>query len=165
MGFVEHTDEYETGHLLIYRRTRLGSKPPIVVEAANDTRQALGELCSQYDALLDPTLPEARRLFPTAYPNDPDLEAGYQALGISELTEHKTDKINMSRQSLHKEELSEVEAEAWMVVLNDLRLVIGTRLDVGEDDDPMDMPTAEHQLYQSLSVVVGMLASALGELI
>ncbi len=153
--------EHDSGHLLIYRRTRFGSKPPIVVEASADTRAALAELLSQYDLLLDPTLPESKRLFPTAYPNDPELEVGYQVLGISELTELKSEKISTFRNSIDKEELTEDEAEAWMIVLNDLRLVLGTKLDVGEDDDPSLMTTPEHHLYQSLSVVVGMIVTAL----
>ena len=87
--------------------------------------------------------PSVRRLFPPAYPDDPERDAGYQVLTRDELLEHRLAALDTVEGSLDGAELDDAGLAAWMSTLNSLRLVLGTRLDVDEelpalaDDDPL----------------------------
>ena len=117
--------------------------------------------------------PSLNRLFPTAYANDPELDAGYQALVRDELLEKRFASLDVIESLLAEADGGEVSGEelsAWMRAINDLRLVLGTRLDVGEDDDPFDIdpedPDAQawaiyHYLAMLVSVIVDVLTEEL----
>ena len=79
-------------------------------------------LAEQLDEMIDLDIPEVRRLFPTAYPNDPEKDAGYQILARDELTEGRREAIATVRATADQEVLTEDELMAWMTVVNDLRL-------------------------------------------
>ncbi len=110
-----------------------------------EERAALRSLPAQLRALLevgdDPSL---RRLFPTAYPDDPLREEEYRALVRSELTDKRLVSLDTMQRTVDATHLSEEEVLAWLGALNDLRLVLGTRLDVTEDMEevPDDDPAA-----------------------
>jgi hypothetical protein len=53
-----------------------------------------------------------------------------------ELVSRRLESLAMVEETLDAERLSEEQMASWMKVINDLRLVLGTRLDVHEDDDP-----------------------------
>ncbi|HEX6165874.1 MAG TPA: DUF2017 family protein [Acidimicrobiales bacterium] len=75
--------------------------------------------------------PAVRRLFPPAYPDDPERDAGYQVLTRDELLEHRLAALDLVESTLDGDgELDEAAMTAWMGTLNSLRLVLGTRLDV-----------------------------------
>lgn len=107
---------------------------------------------------LDQDSSALRRLFPTAYPDDPEKDAGYQILAREELIEGRREAIEIMARSVHKEVLSLEEISAWMRTCNDLRLVLGTRLEVGENDEEVfatDDPMAPTMaLYRVLGWVV-----------
>ncbi len=119
--------------------------------------------------------PSLTRLFPTAYANDPELDAGYQALVRDELLEKRFASIDVIESLLAEagagpmtSEVDEEELSAWMRAINDLRLVLGTRLDVGEDDDPADIdpddPDAQGwAIYHYLAMLVSVIVDALTE--
>src|ERR687897_800393 len=85
-----------------------------------------------------PGAPAVRRLFPPAYPNDAERDAGYQVLTRDELLEHRLSALDVVERTLDGNELDNAEMTAWMGTLNALRLVLGTRLDVDEDLPDLD---------------------------
>jgi hypothetical protein len=95
----------------------------------------LRELLDELEGLLeDPDDPALRRLFPQAH-DDPESEEQYRSLVRDQLLGGRSKALAVVRDTLGKETLSLDEADAWLRALNDLRLVLGTRLDVTEDMD------------------------------
>jgi Domain of unknown function (DUF2017) len=95
----------------------------------------LRELLDELEALLeDPDDPALRRLFPQAH-DDPESEEQYRSLVRDQLLGGRSKAIAVVRDTLAKETLGPDEADAWLRALNDLRLVLGTRLEVTEDLD------------------------------
>jgi hypothetical protein len=95
----------------------------------------LHERLDELEALLeDPDDPALRRLFPQAH-DDPENEAQYRSLVRDQLVTGRSKAVAVVRETLGKETLDADEADAWLRALNDLRLVLGTRLDVTEDLD------------------------------
>lgn len=100
-----------------------------------ETRSLIVDLSAQVAGNLDEDLPLNRRLFPTAYPDHPELDAGYQILARGELIDQRRSAVDIVAATAGDDEIDEATLSAWMTVTNDLRLVLGTQLDVGEDDD------------------------------
>src|SRR5690606_10534216 len=106
------------------------------VAVPSGVRAMLADVMSGLDELLTSDSPHLRRVFPTAYPDDPEREAGYQALVRGELIDRHRASAEVIAATIDAEHLTEEELTAWMTATNALRLVFGTALDVGEDDDP-----------------------------
>jgi hypothetical protein len=96
----------------------------------------VGQLREQLLASTDD--PAVQRLFPPAYPNDAERDAGYQVLTRDELLEHRLSALDVVERTLDGNELDHADMTAWMGTLNALRLVLGTRLDVDEDLPDLD---------------------------
>jgi hypothetical protein len=87
------------------------------------------------------------RLFPDAF-EDPEESKKYNTLVRDELKTHKLSALNSMRNTLGDSgrvsaTLSAGEAHLWLTALTDIRLAIGVRLDVSEEDmgrepDPAD---------------------------
>jgi len=86
------------------------------------------------DLLVDPDDPAVRRLFPPAHA-DPESEEQYRLLVRDQLVSGRAEALDIVRATLSEKILSAEEADAWLRGLNDLRLVLGTRLDVTEETD------------------------------
>jgi hypothetical protein len=86
------------------------------------------------DLLADPDNPAVRRLFPPAHA-DPESEQQYRELVRDQLVAGRAKALDVVRATLSEKILTAEEADAWLRGLNDLRLVLGTRLDVTEDTD------------------------------
>ena len=86
------------------------------------------------------------RLFPAAYPDDPDAADEFRALTAETLRGDRDERIAACRAELAAGgdvDLSPPDtAQRWIQVLNDLRLAFGTRLGVTEDDPPAFDPDA-----------------------
>ncbi len=130
--------------------------------------QLLVSLAEELDEVLDSDSPDLTRLFPTAYADDPDMDAGYQILARGQLVDHRRAAIETVRESMDSKELDEEQLNSWMLVINDLRLVIGTRLDVSEDDelmfespDPEDPNSYLTEVYRVLGFMLGDIVDAL----
>jgi hypothetical protein len=84
--------------------------------------------------------PVRERLFPSAYPQDDEAASEFRELTESALRDTRVDRLDLCRSELPAAEgqvdLDHEAAQRWLAALNDLRLAIGTRLDVSEDDDP-----------------------------
>ncbi len=100
-----------------------------------------------------------RRLFPTAHPDDADAEAEYRRLVGDDLLRQRLEALDAVDASLDAQHLDAELADTWMTVLNDLRLVLGTVLDVSEDDDveidPDDPLVTERVTYAVLTQWLG----------
>jgi hypothetical protein len=63
------------------------------------------------------------------------------------LVEQRLASIETVELTLDTDTLDDDAAGAWMRTLNDLRLVVGTRLDVSEDQTEIDLDDPDAQLY------------------
>ena len=127
----------------------------------------LRELLAELEVLLeDPDDPAVRRLFPPAH-DDLESEEQYRSLVRGQLVGGRAEALATVRETLGRETLSPKEADAWLRALNDLRLVLGTRLDVTEDIDFEDLDPREPRgrdlvVYAYLSWLQEELVEALG---
>jgi hypothetical protein len=98
-------------------------------------REALRAMPDQLQSLLveSPDDPTLHRLFPRAYQDDPEREEEYRGLMRDELLEQHLSSLRVMEETVDADRLTEEQAVAWLSALNDLRLVLGTRLDVSED--------------------------------
>lgn len=106
------------------------------------------------------------RLFPVAYPEDNDRETEYRLLVRDELRESHLKALATLEATASAEHLEEDELDTWMRALNEVRLVLGTRLDVSEDDvsrpkDPSDPRTSGYAVYDYLTWLQGEIIAAL----
>ena len=134
------------------------------VRLSAQERQLLAGLPSQVLELLVAEDPSTRRLFPTAYPDDPKAEKEYRSLVGDSLLEHHRQALDALAEGATAEVLEAGDLEQWMGALEVLRLVLGTQLQVTEDMtniDPDDPRAAGFALYAYLSMVQDELADAL----
>jgi hypothetical protein len=119
------------------KRTRRGD---FTVKLPDHERELLASLPAQLRELLDSDDPATERLFPPAYAADPERDEDYQRLMHDDLVAHRRTALDVMEATLDQERLSEEELSAWLSALNDLRLVLGTKLDVSEDMYEEGMP-------------------------
>ncbi|MCY7343859.1 MAG: DUF2017 domain-containing protein [Pseudonocardia sp.] len=91
------------------------------------------------------------RLLPDFTSEDADLAAGLRSLHEPALIDAKNAAASVVLETLPESggriELSPDQADAWLTTLNDVRLALGTALDVSEDmpeELPADDPRASH---------------------
>ena len=118
------------------------------------------ELRSQLEG--EPGDPSLRRLFPPAYENEQD-ERAYRELAGGELLDGRRQALELFAATAHEDRLSANEADAWLRALNDLRLVLGTRLDVQEGTLLDNPQTPELAVYGYLSWLQEQLVAALSQ--
>jgi hypothetical protein len=134
-----------------------------------DERETLLGFVDQLATILlsGPDDARLRRLYPTAYHNDPEHDAEYQGYMRDELSQSRMASIAVVQEVLASEiPITESQLHAFMTVLNNLRLVLGTLLDVGEDDDEPDEDDpafGQWQLYSYLGWLLEWTISALTE--
>ena len=111
-----------------------GQEGAVELRLSRDERSLLAGVVAELRALLDgaPGDPSLRRLFPPAYDEAED-ERAYRDLMGGELLDGRRAALDVVAQTVEHERLTPEEADAWLRALNDLRLVLGTRLDVRED--------------------------------
>ncbi len=129
-------------------RLNLDEDEKALLRRLADELRALNDLDSQADTRL-------RRLFPTAYHEDPEHDAEYQRLMTDELRASRNHGIDVLTDALTAPALTEEDLLAMMRTLNSLRLILGTQLDVGEEDEPENLATDDplvpyHHLYAYL---------------
>ena len=144
----------------IYATTKRGATH-WVLNIGADERVVIGQLLTELRALLtsdDDASPLLKRLFPMAYPEDEEKEAEYQRLMREELVTSRVFQLDAVAGYLSDDDatLDEGQVIALMQSVNAVRVVLGTMLDVGEDDeigtgDVGDELEAERQLYGFLS--------------
>jgi Domain of unknown function (DUF2017) len=109
------------------------------------------------------------RLLPDGHRSDPAIAADYREMTESALRTAKTDDLATMRATIPdgggELRLDTDQAGAWLRTSNDLRLALGTRLDVTEDTEPPDDVTSEEEqqlaVYYWLTGLQGSLVDAL----
>lgn len=126
-----------------------------------DERTLLATLPDQLQALLETGGPGAGaaglgmvRLFPPAYLEEHELDAEYHRLMREELVHRRLEAVAVLRETIDADRLTAEQLDAWVRVLNDVRLVLGTLLDVSEDQDPLDVDPEAEDAPQRLAYVV-----------
>jgi hypothetical protein len=145
-------------------RTRDGS---FKLRLDREERDLLRTLPTQLQELLKdtPDDPSLRRLFPPAS-DDEEVETEYRRFMADDLRDRRLEATAVMAATVDAERLSEEEVSAWLSTLNDLRLVLGTRLDVTEDLDPSTVGPDDDRapglaLYGYLSWLVEQIVEAL----
>jgi hypothetical protein len=144
-------------------RTRRGNYR---LRLSDAERALLRMLHAELGTLLeDPDDPDLQRLFPPAS-DDPERDAEYQGLVRGQLVDGRTRALETLERTLDADTLTAEEADAWLRVLNDLRLILGTRLDVTEetmleDLDSNDPNAQQLAVYGYLSWLQEQLVAAL----
>ena len=146
------------------RRTRGGFE----LKLPRAEREVLSSLPGQLRELIESRDPSTTRLFPPAYQDDPERQSEYQELVGDDLRQKRLQALEIVDQTLQAKRLDEEQLLAWLGALNDLRLVLGTRLGIevetdGEDiaDDDPRAPT--FGLYHYLGWLVSQAVDALAE--
>jgi hypothetical protein len=109
-------------------------------------RDILRSLPGQLRELLTTDDPALERLFPPAYPDDPARNLEYEELVRAELTASHLTSIDVMEATIDAERLDEDQLVAWMGAINDLRLVLGTRLEVTEELYEEGMPEGDPRM-------------------
>jgi len=114
--------------------------------------------------LEEPDNPTMRRVFPVAYPQDPEADSNYRDLVGSELVRKHRDELEVLSSTADAPDLDVVQLGQWLGAIEVLRLMLGTSLDVGED--PQDLPTDDPRssqlaVYRYLSWLQGEVVDAL----
>ena len=118
------------------------------------------------DVASDPVL---ARLLPEGHRGDPRLAADYREMTESALRSGKADDLATVRATLPASggdvRLDGDQAGAWLRTTNDLRLALGTRLEITEDTEPPDDVTDDEgqqlAVYYWLTALQGSLVDAL----
>lgn len=108
--------------------------------------------------------PATRRLTPTAYVDDPALDEEYRKMIGDDLQSSQLAAFDVVEHSIDGSTISRDELEAWMRSVNAVRLVIGTQLDVGEDEplvDKTDPDYPRYVVYHFLSNLLAWIVDAL----
>jgi hypothetical protein len=119
-------------HSAPIERTRAGE---FRVRLSADERDLLRRLTGELEDLLaaEPEDPSLRRLHPHAYEDDDEGDSEFRSLMGTELDSRRRENLRVLEETAEREQLDAAELESWLIALNDLRLVLGTRLDVSED--------------------------------
>ena len=125
---------------------RVGDQGGLVAEDSDDNDTDRGDLDDIDSADI------RARLYPSAAPEDPQADASYRRLVHEDLEAGRRARIAVVEATLDARSLDDEQAEAWLQTLNDLRLVLGTRLGVTDDAeseavDPEDPQAAARILY------------------
>jgi len=150
-------------------RVRRLSDGSFVVDLSENERSLLASLPAQLSTILEDEAddPWLQRLFPTAYPKDADREEEWRLLMSVDLHDRRRAQLQVLADTAGSASLSADELLTWSQALNDLRLYLGTRLDLieetteedFEDEDDRDL----YSLYGWLSFVQGEVVDALSE--
>lgn len=136
-----------------------------------DERAVLRRLVAELRELLladeDPAL---ARLYPPGYGDDEDRSREWHRLVHDELLARRLEALDLVDRTLESAEADTEALECLMRSVNDLRLVIGTRLGVREDEGPELVPGSPDEdlvrLYHALGIlleeIVDGLASSFG---
>ena len=155
-----------------------GAGPKFRLNFEPEERDLLIRLLGEMKDLLtsevtEATAPILHRLFPPAFHDDPEKEAEYQRLMREELVTSRVVSVDLVTAMLTADpdtgrlaDLSEPDTMAFMQSLNAVRLVLGTMLDITDDEtaEQADIDDAhEFQLYGYLGWLLEWTVQSLSE--
>ena len=124
-----------------------------------------GEVLTALDTDRDD--PVLRRLFPVAHASDTGVDAAYRDMVGDDLLRSRRESLEVIIATIDRTEIDRVTIEAWLTGLNSVRLVLGTRLDVGEgplpDLEPDDPELPAWAVYEFLGAMVSLCVDALAD--
>ena len=128
----------------------------LLVLLARQLEQFVDDRAEQADPLV-------RRLFPEAYRDDPDAAAEFRRYTRDALRSYKTsgaDALATTLTASPRVELDRLEADRWARSLTDIRLMVGTR--IGLEDDDSEVPEGlVGEIYHWLTELQGGIIAAL----
>ncbi|UQX89592.1 DUF2017 domain-containing protein [Jatrophihabitans telluris] len=145
---------------------RKGEVLRVSVEAEESALLAM--LLDDLETLLDSTDdslgvfvdPALARLYPDGYSDDSEASEEFRGLVGADLRTERSGRLQLCRSELPlgggRIELDDDGADRWIRVLNDVRLVLGVRLEVSEDTE-LDPSVESNALYGWLTAVQDML--------
>ena len=142
----------------------------VKVRLRENEREAIRGLAAEYRELLrnesQASDSAMARLFPPAYREDPLRNFDYERKAHDGLMGERLTAIDTVAKHTDAAFLAAEEAHTWLGVLNDLRLVLGTRLEITEEssEEDFEADTASANtfgLYRWLTHLVGTLIEAL----
>jgi hypothetical protein len=151
------------------RRGRHGDYELRLPRAERELLRSLGpdtrRLLEDRNAAGEPD-PAVDRLFPVAYPDDEERQTEYRLLVHDELLESHLAALAVLEETADAERLDDEQLQAWMRALNEIRLVLGTRLGVSEDRDERQWDDADPRgtafaVYDYLTFLQGEVIEAL----
>ncbi len=150
------------------RAVRRNRKGQYEIRLPDSERTLLRSLGPQMRELLSSDDPVLDRLFPVAYPDDEDRETEYRLLVRDELRSSHEAALVALEESADAERLDEEQLLAWMRAINEVRLVLGTRLDVTEEGDERptnadDPRISAFAVYDYLTWLQGTIVEALSQ--
>jgi Domain of unknown function (DUF2017) len=147
---------------LIRRDRRTGD---FVLNLSSDDRAVLRQLVPQFTSLLeDPDEPVVRRLFPPGYSDDESYaehQQEYRRLMLEDLVARHRKEFDLLASTADAKTLTEDQLLGWAGAINSIRLILGTYLDVSEDDQDRIPETAEESVYRWLTYLLGEAIEAL----
>jgi hypothetical protein len=160
-----------------WRRFKRGPDDTLIISLAPEEMTLLRGLPSELRDVFDapPADPATARLFPRAYldPTEEEAEAEYEALIQPDLLRQRLDALALVTASFAgavvagewmEIALTPDDVAAWLGVLNDTRLVLGTRLEISEDQpriEDNDPNIAAYAIYDWLTYLQGELVEQL----
>jgi hypothetical protein len=154
---------------MIRKRVKRARNGTFELRLPADERELLRSLLPQMRAVLtqEGGPDEAvERLFPVAYPTDEDRQTEYRLLVHDELLESHLGALKVLEETAGADRLDADQLSAWMRAVNEVRLVLGTRLGVTEDGDerlldPRDPRAPSFAVYDYLTYLQGEIIDAL----
>ena len=133
---------------------------------SDDERELVADLAEQFRSVLAAARdPDLRRLYPTAYPADTDQNDDYMILVHDDLVTARLAAIDSVLATTGDQSIDAGEVAAWVDMFSGLRLLVGTRLDVCEDDvfDPEDADAPSRALLAWLGYLLEEAVGVAGE--
>lgn len=115
------------------RRIRRNRRGEFEIRIPDAERTVLRQLAGELREMLPGEDASLQRLFPPAYTDDVAANDEYARLMRDDLLAEHAAAIDEFERTLDARKVTEDELVAWMGAVNDLRLVLGTRLDVTEE--------------------------------
>jgi hypothetical protein len=149
------------------KRTRKGE---FLLRLTTSEREALRGVPGMLRDLLrdgDPATDAAlQRLFPPAYVDDPERSAEFAHMVHDDLLAQRMAAVDTMERTIEADRLSEDELSAWLSAINDVRLMLGVRLEVTEASTSLDFGdddarAASYAVYAFLSWLEEDVVSAL----
>ncbi|MBH99191.1 MAG: hypothetical protein CL467_01125 [Acidimicrobiaceae bacterium] len=146
---------------VIFRRRRAeafsrdGDRIHVLLES--DERELVAELARQFHSVVAADEdPDLTRLYPIAYVGDCARQTDYADLVHEDLVRTRLEAADTVVITSQSDSLDDGQLDAWMQVLNGLRLLLGTRLDISEEDgfDPEAVDAPQRALLAWLGFLL-----------
>ena len=137
------------------RRIRRTRKGDFELRIPEHERELLRSLAPQVREVLGTDDPAAARLFPPAYRDDPEAAAEYRRLVGDQLMSAHLAALETLESTVDAARVGEEQLLAWMRALNQVRLLLGARLEITQDGDerpdPDDPRAGAYAVYDYLT--------------